>query len=236
MAPHQMQAVESLPALSYPVALGRSHALPLTTAVSAESRAIYQAFLKPLFDYLAAFAGLVLALPVLALVALIVRIDLGRGVIFRQHRVGLRGQEFTVLKFRTMRNEVPDGAPQGPCPEHGHKCPNDPRHTKIGKLLRKLSLDELPQLINVLRGEMSLVGPRPELPEIVARYEPWQHVRHLVKPGLTGLWQVSERGSGKLMWQSTGLDVEYVHRISMRTDLSILLRTVPALLGRNQGH
>jgi lipopolysaccharide/colanic/teichoic acid biosynthesis glycosyltransferase len=83
---------------------------------------------------------------------------------------------------------------------------------------------------------MSLIGPRPELPEIVARYEPWQHARHLVKPGLTGLWQVRERGNGKLMWQSTGPDIEYVERLSLRTDVSILLRTVPALLGRNQGH
>src|SRR5207253_1548410 len=117
----------------------------------------------------------------------IVRIDLGPGVFFRQRRIGLRGREFTVLKFRTMLHEPPVGAPTGPCPEHGHKCPHDPRHTRMGRLLRKLSLDEIPQLLNVLRGEMSLVGPRPELPEIVARYEPWQHERHEVKPGLTGL-------------------------------------------------
>jgi lipopolysaccharide/colanic/teichoic acid biosynthesis glycosyltransferase len=169
-------------------------------------------------------------------VAIAVRIDLGSGVLFRQRRVGLRGKEFTVLKFRTMRHEAPAGASSGPCPEHGHKCPNDPRHTRMGKLLRKLSLDEIPQLVNVLRGEMSLVGPRPELPEIVARYEPWQHERHEVKPGLTGLWQVTERGNGKLMWQSTTPDVVYARTVSLRTDASILIRTIPALLGKNRGH
>jgi lipopolysaccharide/colanic/teichoic acid biosynthesis glycosyltransferase len=219
-----------------PVALAPSPDLSVTTALPGSTGSAYQRFVKPLFDCSAAFVGLVLLLPVTALVALVVRMDLGPGVLFRQRRVGLRGREFTVLKFRTMLHEAPPGARQGPCPEHGHKCPNDPRHTKIGKLLRKLSLDELPQLVNVLRGEMSLVGPRPELPEIAARYEPWQHVRHLVRPGLTGLWQVTERGNGRLMWQSTGPDVEYVERISFRTDASILLRTVPAMLGRNHGH
>src|SRR2546423_826684 len=112
----------------------------------------------------------------------------------------------------------------------GHKCPQDPRHTRMGRLRRKRSLDELPQLVNVFGGEMSLIGPRPGLPEIVRLYEPWQHARHLVKPGLTGLWQVTERGNGTLMWQSTGPDIEYVERISFRTDVSILLRTLPALL------
>jgi lipopolysaccharide/colanic/teichoic acid biosynthesis glycosyltransferase len=191
---------------------------------------------KPLLDCSAAFVGLLVLLPVAAFVALVVRMGLGPGVFFRQRRVGLRGREFTVLKFRTMLSDVPAGARQGPCPEHGHKCPNDPRHTRLGKLLRKLSLDEIPQLVNVLRGEMSLVGPRPELPEIVARYEPWQHERHQVKPGLTGLWQVTERGNGKLMCQSTTPDVVYARTISLRSDLSILARTLPALLGKNCGH
>jgi lipopolysaccharide/colanic/teichoic acid biosynthesis glycosyltransferase len=209
---------------------------PGTTASPASAGSAYQRFVKPLIDGSAAFLGLVLLLPVAALVVIIVRIDLGPGVFFRQRRVGLRGQEFTVLKFRTMLYEPPVGVPQGPCPEHGHKCPNDPRHTRMGKLLRKLSLDEIPQLVNVLRGEMSLVGPRPELPEIVARYEPWQHERHEVKPGLTGLWQVTERGNGKLMWQATTPDVVYARTISLRTDMSILARTLPALLGKNRGH
>jgi lipopolysaccharide/colanic/teichoic acid biosynthesis glycosyltransferase len=106
----------------------------------------------------------------------------------------------------------------------------------VGRLLRKLSLDELPQLFNVLRGEMSLVGPRPELPHIVANYEPWLHQRHLVKPGMTGLWQVSQRQPGVLMHETGEADIEYVRRISLRTDLGILLRTVPAMLSSNAGH
>jgi lipopolysaccharide/colanic/teichoic acid biosynthesis glycosyltransferase len=168
---------------------------------------------------------------VAALVALVVRMDLGPGVLFRQRRVGLGDREFTVFKFRTMHNEIPADARQGSCPEHGHKCPDDPRHTRIGKVLRKLSLDEIPQLVNVLRGEMSIVGPRPELPEIVASHE-----RHEVKPGLTGLWQVTERGNGKLMCQSTTPDVVYARTVSLKTDMSILARTVPAMLGRKCGH
>src|SRR3712207_3067326 len=205
------------------------------TRATSKAYSAYSRFVKPLIDGAVAAAGLLVLMPVLALVAFVVRIDLGPGVLFRQRRVGLRGKEFTVLKFRTMLHEVPAETRSGPCPEHGHKCPNDPRHTRMGKLLRKLSLDEIPQLMNVLRGEMSLVGPRPELPGIVARYEPWQHERHAVKPGLTGLWQVTERGNGKLMWQSTTPDVVYVRTISLRTDLSILARTIPALLGSNRG-
>jgi lipopolysaccharide/colanic/teichoic acid biosynthesis glycosyltransferase len=229
------QLLDAPPILSREV-LARSAALPLTTAISGCPGSAYLKWVKPLFDASAAFVGLVLLLPVVLVVALVVRIDLGPGVFFRQRRVGMRGREFTVLKFRTMRNEAPAGARSGPCPEHGHKCPDDPRHTTAGKLLRKLSLDEIPQLVNVLRGEMSLVGPRPELPEIVGRYEPWQHERHEVKPGLTGLWQVTERGNGKVMWQSTTPDVVYARTVSLRTDMSILARTVPALLGRNCGH
>src|SRR5438067_5430710 len=140
MAPHQ--TLEYVPALS-PSATGpRSPVWPDTTALSGSVGAGYQRFVKPLFDYAAAFVGLLLLLPVMALVALAVRIDLGPGVLFRQRRVGRRGPHFTVLKFRTMRHEPPAGARQGPCPDHGHKCPNDPRHTRMGKLLRKLSRDE----------------------------------------------------------------------------------------------
>jgi lipopolysaccharide/colanic/teichoic acid biosynthesis glycosyltransferase len=184
----------------------------------------------------AALGALVLLAPVFLVVALAVRVGVGPGVLFRQRRVGRGGHQFTVLKFRTMRHVAPDGAGSEPCAEHGHKCPNDPRHTRIGSVLRKLSLDELPQLINVVRGEMSLIGPRPELPEVVASYEPWQHARHLVKPGLTGLWQVTERGKGQLMCHSSEPDVEYVRMLSLRTDASILVRTIPALLGRNPGN
>jgi lipopolysaccharide/colanic/teichoic acid biosynthesis glycosyltransferase len=97
----------------------------------------------------------------------------------------------------------------------------------VGRILRRFSLDELPQLWNVLRGDMSLVGPRPELPVVVDRYHQWQHLRHLVKPGITGLWQVSERGDVE-MHECVETDIEYVRRLSLFTDLSIIARTIPA--------
>jgi lipopolysaccharide/colanic/teichoic acid biosynthesis glycosyltransferase len=115
-----------------------------------------------------------------------------------------------------------------------HKHPNDPRLTVLGRFLRKWSLDELPQLWNVVRGDMSIVGPRPELTEIVSGYEPWQHDRHRVKPGLTGLWQVRARGDGP-MHERTDLDVNYAARVLFRTDFKILLLTVPTVLGRRTG-
>ena len=154
---------------------------------------------KPCLDRLAAVFLLLVTAPVLALVALVVRVRLGPGVIFRQQRVGRHGVSFDVLKFRTMlpdrrRADVPISFPDRRCT---HKSGADPRHTPVGRFLRRWSLDELPQLVNVARGQMSLIGPRPELASVVARYQPWQHERHDVKPGLTGLWQVTARGDRK---------------------------------------
>jgi lipopolysaccharide/colanic/teichoic acid biosynthesis glycosyltransferase len=117
-----------------------------------------------------------------------------------------------------------------------HKALDDPRHTRLGRFLRAYSLDELPQLINVLRGELSLVGPRPELPEVVADYEPWQHARHGVKPGITGLWQTTDRANGEPMHLHVDRDLEYIQRVSVRADMSILLMTVPVLLGLSRGN
>lgn len=118
-----------------------------------------------------------------------------------------------------------------------HKTLDDPRHTGLGRFLRATSLDELPQLVNVLRGELSLVGPRPELPEVVATYEPWQHARHAVKPGLTGLWQITERGGDEPMHHHVATDLRYVAELSPLTDLRILLITPLALLGLSRaGH
>jgi lipopolysaccharide/colanic/teichoic acid biosynthesis glycosyltransferase len=116
-----------------------------------------------------------------------------------------------------------------------HKSPSDPRHTRLGRLLRELSLDELPQLVNVLKGEMSLVGPRPEVPSVVAKYEPWQHARHLVRPGLTGRWQLIERTrtQGMGMHLYVHLDVDYIEEMSFRHDLQIMRATV---VGVVKGH
>jgi len=191
---------------------------------------------KPLLDRVLALLLLVLLSPLLALLMVAVRIDLGSPVLFRQQRVGLHGRTFAMVKLRTMRPDRrrADLPFEGPDRRRTHKHPADPRLTRFGRFLRAWSLDELPQLVHVLRGEMSLVGPRPELVSVVARYEPWQHRRHLVKPGLTGLWQVTERGSTP-MHERTDLDLEYVRRLSPVTDLGILLRTVPAALGRRRG-
>jgi lipopolysaccharide/colanic/teichoic acid biosynthesis glycosyltransferase len=126
---------------------------------------------------------------------------------------------------------------QADCRRRNHKSPHDPRHTGLGRFLRRTSLDELPQLVNVVRGELSLVGPRPELPEVVARYEPWQHARHWVRPGITGLWQVTERRNGDPMHLHVDTDLR-VHRASSpSTDrpARILVRTVPAILGLRSG-
>jgi lipopolysaccharide/colanic/teichoic acid biosynthesis glycosyltransferase len=110
-----------------------------------------------------------------------------------------------------------------------HKMPDDPRVTRAGRLLRRTSVDEWPQLINVIRGQMSLVGPRPELPNIVKTYEPWQHLRHLVRPGMTGWWQVQGR-SDLPMHEHTELDLYYVKHVSFRLDLQITARTVGVVL------
>lgn len=197
----------------------------------------YERYVKPMMDRI---AGIVLTLITLPLVAVIVPLiwwQMGRPAIFKQTRVGRFGEEFTVYKFRTMMHDrrlriVPI--------EHedrrvNHKSTEDPRHTDLGRFLRKWSLDEIPQFWNVALGDMSLIGPRPELPGIVDGYEPWQHRRHEVKPGLTGLWQVSARGDVP-MHEATDIDVAYVDSVSFRQDLSIVMRTPGAMLGTNKGH
>ncbi len=199
----------------------------------APPRGFYVRVGKPMIDRTVGTAALVCAAPLLALVAVAVRWRIGTPVLFRQRRTGLNGEPFSVLKFRTMRADRRTARAPVPVDRRvTHKSEADPRHTDVGRRLRKWSLDELPQLWNVARGEMSLVGPRPELVEIVARYEPWQHQRHLVRPGLTGLWQISRRGEG-LMHLYTDIDLEYVATVSLRTDLKILFRTIPAALSRS---
>lgn len=202
----------------------------------------YATKVKPVFDVVLAAALFLLTLPAMLVIAMAIRVSMGPGVIYRQRRVGRHGRPFTVYKFRTMLHDrrsraqirVTDPAWDGLERRVCHKREDDPRHTPVGRVLRKLGLDELPQLANVLLGQMSLVGPRPELVEVVERYEPWQHARHQVKPGITGLWQVSERGQG-LMCENTSTDIAYVANVSLRTDLRVLARTVPAALIRRSG-
>ncbi len=194
-------------------------------------RLLYALVVKRLFDILAAAALLLAFSAPMLVIAIAVWMDLGGGVIFRQARVGRGGRRFTVYKFRTMRPS-PDGEVMlFPMADGGftHKVADDPRITRVGGFLRRTSLDELPQLWNVLRGDMSLVGPRPELPQIVGQYADWQHLRHAVRPGLTGWWQVSGR-SDRPMHENTELDIHYVRHLSPGLDAQILARTIKVVV------
>ena len=171
---------------------------------------------KRLFDLIAAAVGLVFALPVMGVVALLVRLKLGRPVLFRQQRPGLNGEIFTLRKFRTMRDAVD---------REGKALPDAERLTPFGRKLRSTSLDELPELFSVLSGKMSLVGPRPLLVRYLDRYSPEQMRRHEMRPGITGWAQVNGRNA--LSWEEKfALDVWYVDNWSFWLDLRILWRTV----------
>lgn len=195
---------------------------------------LYVRVVKRSIDVVVATVAIFVLVPVLLAVALAVRVALGHGVIFRQQRVGRGGQPFTIYKFRTMTGGAMIDLIGHHDPRARHKDPHDPRHTQTGRFLRRWSLDELPQLFNVVRGDMSLVGPRPELPEIVSGYEPWEHLRHTVRPGITGFWQTRARSDGP-MYRYTHMDVAYVEQVSMKTDLQVLLATVPAIFGAQKG-
>jgi sugar transferase EpsL len=178
--------------------------------------------LKRLFDILAASLVLVLACPLLLFAATAIAISLGRPVLFRQLRPGLREKTFALFKFRTMNDRV------GP---DGELLPDEQRITKSGRWIRALSLDEFPQLINVIKGDMSLVGPRPLLMEYLPLYSPEQHRRHDVRPGITGWAQVNGRNS--LTWEDKfKLDVWYVDHQSFTLDLRILWLTVLCVISR----
>ncbi|HEY7565455.1 MAG TPA: sugar transferase, partial [Acidimicrobiia bacterium] len=199
-------------------------------------------------DITIAGIALLLSMPLFITIALAIRLTSPGPAIFRQERVGYRGRRFEFLKFRSMRvGSSPDihqaytdhwihgrsGAGDGARGEL-HKLESDPRITPVGRFLRKTSLDELPQLINVLQGHMSLVGPRPPLPYEVERYTEWHKRRLEVPPGLTGLWQISGRNNISFD-QMVALDLAYIEQWSLLRDIEILLKTVPALVA-SRGH
>jgi exopolysaccharide biosynthesis polyprenyl glycosylphosphotransferase len=189
--------------------------------------------IKSVFDRSLAFAALVLLVPLLVAVALAIRLADGGPALFRQTRIGKDGQPFTVLKFRTMVVDAEARKAQlilrSEAGDVLFKMRKDPRVTRVGEWLRRWSLDELPQLINVLRGDMSLVGPRPPLADEVARYADHVRRRLVVRPGLTGLWQVS--GRSDLSWdESVRLDLRYVENWSLMLDLQIVWKTLSAVL------
>ena len=217
----------------------RLRSLPLSHEpmlyVEAPSLSRVQRLIKRAFDLVVAVIILVVASPLLALIALAVKLGDRGPVLFRQQRVGLDGVTFDVLKFRTMRVDAEEmlaklaaaNERSGPL----FKMERDPRVTRVGRILRETSLDELPQLVNVLRGEMSLVGPRPALPSEVERFEPELRQREQVPPGITGLWQVEARDNPSFEAYRR-LDLFYVENWSITLDLLIMVGTVEHLLVR----
>jgi lipopolysaccharide/colanic/teichoic acid biosynthesis glycosyltransferase len=192
-----------------------------------------QRIVKRLLDVIVASVLLVVMLPILFVTAVAIKLDSPGPVHISQTRVGRGGRLFKMLKFRTMipeRRLRTHGPPPGMAERRKrHKSAADPRVTRVGRFLRRTCLDEVPQFWNVLLGDMSLVGPRPELPEIVARYASWQHGRHAVVPGITGWWQVN-RSPDRLMHEDTELDLYYVENWSLRLDMLILVRTVNVVI------
>lgn len=209
--------------------------LPLLHVEQPEFKGVRR-ILKGAFDRLVAGTAILLSCPILLLIALAVRLDSPGPALFHQVRVGRSGNTFRMLKFRSMRVDAEQElATLAACNESSggvlFKMRQDPRVTPLGRWLRRYSLDELPQLLNVVRGHMSLVGPRPPLPSEVAVYASEVHRRLLVKPGLTGLWQVS--GRANLSWdESVRLDLHYVENWSLALDIAILCRTAAAVLKR----
>lgn len=182
----------------------------------------FSIFLKRVFDLIVSFLGLVFLFLLFPFFALLIRFDSSGKILLAQKRVGFRGRQFTMYKFRTMYSDalLYAEAPQGN---------NDSRVTRAGRFLRRYSLDELPQLWNVFKGEMSIVGPRPEMPFLVERYNEWQRQRLLVKPGITGLWQILGRKDLPLS-ENLEYDFYYIHHRSFLLDLVIILKTIPAII------
>lgn len=196
----------------------------------------YQRLVKRGFDLLLGTLALVLVFPIMALISLVIWIFNGRPVFFRQKRVGENGRIFEIVKFRTMVKNADQlqRAVEKKDDEGNliHKSEEDPRVTRVGRFLRKFSLDELPQLLNVVLGTMSLVGPRPELPYLVEKYQAWQRKRFAVPPGMTGWWQINGR-SERLMHLHTEDDLYYINNYSLWLDIQILIRTIwTVLLGK----
>lgn len=182
---------------------------------------MYRKYFKRVFDFVCSLLALIVLSPVLLITAILVRIKLGTPVIFKQKRPGLNEKIFTLYKFRTMTDQKD---------EQGNLLPDEVRLTKFGKMLRSTSLDELPELWNILKGDMSVVGPRPLLEKYIPLYSTEQRKRHLVRPGLTGLAQVN--GRNEVSWgKKFQLDVEYTQHITFWSDIKIILQTVGNVFG-----
>ena len=185
-------------------------------------------------DVVVSAALLAMLWPVMVAVAVAIRLSPLRGPsLFRQKRVGRWGKPFIMVKYRTMKTDRRDQYLEaegfiGTERRQTHKTDSDPRHTSVGRFLRKTSIDELPQLWNVLKGEMSLVGPRPEILEVAQRHSIVDHPRHLVRPGITGMWQISELRA-ELLHENVHVDLEYIEKVTLAKDIEILAKTVTSV-------
>ena len=205
-----------------------------TTEIITKDEKIIYMILKRALDIICSIIGLTLLSPIILVVAILIKLESKGPIIFSQKRVGLNGQEFDMYKFRSMVQNAEELkeklAKQNEMSGPMFKIKDDPRVTKVGKFIRKTSIDELPQLINVLKGEMSLVGPRPSLPKEVAKFERWMLKRLDVKPGLTCYWQVSGRNNIDFVnWMK--LDLQYVEDRSFVLDLKLIFKTFFVLFG-----
>jgi exopolysaccharide biosynthesis polyprenyl glycosylphosphotransferase len=227
-----MLALNFFPHTLAKMQLSEIDGIPLLTFATAPTNFVLLAAKRGI-DLLLSTLLLLMALPLVVTVAVGIKLSSGGNVLFRQTRCGLNGRRFTLYKFRTMVEDaewrLQDLLHLNEMDGPVFKVANDPRVTRMGRLLRKFSLDELPQLWNVLRGDMSLVGPRPPIPEEVAQYERWQRRRLSMKPGLTCLWQVNGRNAVDFeSWMA--LDLEYIDSWSLLLDLKILAKTIPVVL------
>ncbi|MBE6049612.1 MAG: sugar transferase [Clostridium sp.] len=199
-----------------------------------EKESVVYTFLKRAADIIFSLAGIILLIPLFVVIIVTIKLESKGSAIFVQDRIGYKGKKFKMYKFRSMvvdaeelkKNLMDQNEMGGPM----FKMKNDPRVTKVGRFIRKTSIDELPQLINVLKGEMSLVGPRPSLPQEVEKFEPWMLTRLVVKPGLTCYWQVSGRNDIEFEeWMK--LDIKYAKERSILVDLKLILKTFFVLFG-----
>ena len=201
-------------------------------------KSIYN-FIKRVTDIVLSLLGITILSPIILIVIILIKIESEGSVIFSQDRVGLNGKIFKMYKFRSMvinaeeikEKLVEKNEMSGPM----FKMKNDPRITKVGKFIRKTSIDELPQLINIIKGDMSLVGPRPSLPKEVKEFKPWMLERLVVKPGLTCYWQVNGRNNIDFEdWMK--LDIDYVHNRCIKVDVLLIVKTFFVLFGDENAH
>ena len=177
---------------------------------------MYAKYIKRILDLILSLMALIILMPLMLIIYILVRVKLGKPAIFKQERPGKDEKIFTLYKFRTMTDEKD---------ENGNLLPDEQRLTRFGKILRSTSLDELPELVNIIKGDMSIVGPRPLLVEYLPLYTEEQKKRHLVKPGLTGLAQISGRNA--ITWeQKFKEDIEYINNITLWNDIKIIFKTI----------